>query len=71
MKIYDNMDPRIKKLLEKVSAIKFENSMKLSQRRRNIKNTIDHDFSDESSYELMSPIIQKRKIHSSRKKSLR
>ena len=34
MKIYDNMDPRVKKLLEKVTQIKFESSMKLSKMRR-------------------------------------
>ena len=37
MNIYDDMDPRIKVLLEKVSEIKFENSMKLSQARRRPK----------------------------------
>ena len=50
MKIYDSMDPRIKKLLSKVTQIKFESSMKLSQMRRkrpNPKQTIDElDFDE-------------------------
>lgn len=35
MKIFDSIDPRIKKILEKVTEIKFENSMKLSKMNKN------------------------------------
>ena len=42
MKIFDGIDPRIKKILEKVVNVKFESSMNLSQRKKPVQkeNTI-------------------------------
>ena len=40
MKIFDAIDPRIKKILEKVTEIKFENSMKLGKiKKKDVKDT--------------------------------
>jgi len=41
MKIFDAIDPRIKKILEKVTEIKFENSKNISKMKRNsVKNSM-------------------------------
>ena len=66
MKIYDSMDPRIKRLLEKVTHIKFENSMKLSKLRKKSlqKEFLELEYDEDGNVELESPILRRVKVGS-------
>lgn len=64
MKIFDAIDPRIKKILEKVTEIKFENSKNLSKMKKNssknnIGNFAELDYSENS---IESPMFRRMKV---------